>query len=234
MLGEMLMSKNENIIVGPPLIKITTRDRVKSLLQGKIYMKSLKWYREHEAANNDTVVGDEFDGVLYFTDATFTILNTCETAEIKNSAMKTNYSDDFAFCMFSVYPNSATFKFSEEQKKELLTFGDTTLLITNTYEFVKRMSISAEKLGLTLYQGKVNYYNPNIDNGNKIISLLAGMHNVAFWKRDSYSLQQEYRFLLHSVKTDGDFFILDIGDISDISVVMDTTTMLKAEIKPHK
>lgn len=228
------MSKSENIIVGPPLIKITTSDRIKSLLQGKIYMKSLKWYREYEAANSDTVVGDEFDGVLYFTDATLSIPDTGEAAEIKNSAMKTDYSDDFAFCMFSVYPNLPAFKFSEEQKKELLTFGDTALLITNTYEFVRRMSVAAEKFGLTLYSGKVNYYSPDIDSVDKMISLLAGMHNVAFWKRDSYSLQQEYRFLLHSVKTDDDFFILDIGDISDISVVMETTTMLKAEIKPHK
>lgn len=228
------MSLTEKTIKGFPLIKFQDSEKIEKIQQGKIYMKTLKWYREHEAASGDTVVGDELEGLLHFSNANLIIPDLGEYIEINNGAMKTPYSNDFVFCMFSINPKQQNFKFSEEQKKELLSFGDTALIITDTNEFIKRLLASAEKLKLKVYHGVVNYYDVNVDDGNMLISLLSGMQNVAFWKRDSYALQQEYRFLLHSVKTDDDYYILDIGDISDISISIKTTSILNAEVKRDK
>lgn len=226
--------KNIQTIKGFPLIKFQCKDKIKNIRQGEIYMKNLKWYRERETANGNTVVGDKLEGLLHFSNASLKIPDLDYQIDMNNEALQTDYTNDFAFCMSYINPQLQNFRFSEEQKKELLSFGDTALLITDTYEFIRRILNSAENKGLKAYHGKVNYYDVNVDSAAMILSLLQGMHNVAFWKRDSYALQQEYRFLLHSVKTDDDFFILKIGDISDISVVMETTTMLKAEIKPCK
>lgn len=222
---------NPQAINGFPLIKFQDEEKIQKIQQGKIYMKTLSWYRKHEAANGNTVVGDELEGLLHFSNAKLFIPDLNEHISIDNEAIKTTYSNDFAFCMFCVNPKLQDFRFSEEQKKDLRSFGDTALIITDTNEFIKRILLSTEKLGIKCYHGIVNYYDVNVDNANMIFSLLSGMHNVAFWKRNSYALQQEYRFLLHNVQTDNDYFILDIGDISDISISMKADFALKAEIK---
>ena len=227
------MEYKEHLISGLPLIKFQDKDKIDLIQQGKIYMKTLKWYREHESENGDTIVGDEFEALWFLRDAEIIIPDTNEIIKVKNEAIQTSFSNDFVFCMFGMYANKSFFEYSEEQKNELNSFGDTALIITDREEFIKRMISAAKKENIELYAGFVRYYSTEYDNANMICSLVDGMQNIAFWKRNSYSLQQEYRFLLHSVNTDKDYFILDIGDISDISIVMKATSALNAQIKKH-
>ena len=63
-----------------------------------------------------------------------------------------------------------------------------------------------------------------------IISLLKGMWNIAFWKRKSYSYQQEGRFVFTPGNGE-DHIDLDIGDISDISTILPASEILSALVE---
>ena len=93
------------------------------------------------------------------------------------------------------------------------------------------VKVYLEKAGYKVYFEPVQYYDPTIDGGNMLISLLAGMWNIAFWKRDSYTYQQEVRFVF----TPGDEYIdhieLDIGDISGITAIISAKSALSAIVE---
>ena len=52
---------------------------------------------------------------------------------------------------------------------------------------------------------------------------------IAFWKRDKYKYQQEYRFLIHDFVDD--HLSVDIGDISDITDLLKTEDLLNTYIE---
>ena len=64
-----------------------------------------------------------------------------------------------------------------------------------------------------------------------LISLLSGMWNIAFWKRDSYVYQQEVRFVFTPGDEAVDHIELDIGDISDITEIIPAKVALSAIVK---
>lgn len=110
----------------------------------------------------------------------------------------------------------------------MLSFGDTALVILDPDEFIRRVKVAAEQAGYKAYFKIVQYYDPTIDNGNMLISLLEGMWNIAFWKRDSYAYQQEVRFVFTPGNEHIDHIELDIGDISDITAIVSAESVLSA------
>ena len=90
--------------------------------------------------------------------------------------------------------------------------------------------IAAKGLGYEVFCGVVNYYNKDEDNANMLLSLLHGMHNIAFWKRDTYKVQQEFRIVLWKKDANKDYIEFDIGDISDISKVISIEEALSIQI----
>ena len=77
----------------------------------------------------------------------------------------------------------------------------------------------------------VNYYNRGRDNVG--IDDLGSLFNleVPFHKRSYFSYQQEYRVALLGAGSDGAVF-LDIGDIRDIAVLMETKNV-NSSLGPH-
>ena len=67
-----------------------------------------------------------------------------------------------------------------------------------------------------------------------LISLFAGMWNIAFWKRDSYTYQQEVRFVFTPGDENIDHIELDIGDISDITEIITAKLALSAIIQKSR
>ena len=158
---------------GMPLIKFQDADKIKSLQSGKIYAKTLGYYRKREEK----------------------------------------------------------FRFTDKQKEKMLSFGDTALIVLDHDEFIRRVKVAAEQAGYKVYFKPVQYYDPTIDGGNMLISLLAGMWNIAFWKRDSYTYQQEVRFVFTPGDENIDHIELDIGDISDITAIISAKSALSAIVE---
>lgn len=214
---------------GVPLIKFQNRDKIDYLQNGKVYLKSLAYYRQRERETGDDTVGDLFEAMIHANDGYVIVpeLNVCE--KFSDTLINTSFGNSFAFCMLSLSEDAKTFKFSEEQKEKILSFGSSALLITDRNEFFRRVAVALDRDGIKGYHGYINYYDETEDNAKYWVSILQnGMNHVAFWKRKRYAYQQEYRFLIEPPVTDTDYYELDIGSIVDISVVLTAEQALNA------
>ena len=164
----------------------------------------------------------------HINEATIYFPDTGETVAVNDDLVKTSESNDFVFCMFGVNPTEEKFRFTDKQKEKMLSFGDTALIVLDHDEFIRRVKVAAEQAGYKVYFNPVQYYDSTIDGGNMLISLLAGMWNIAFWKRDSYAYQQEVRFVFTPGDENIDHIELDIGDISDITTIISAKSALSA------
>lgn len=217
-------------IKGFPLIKFQSAERIEDLQNGLIYMNSLEWYRKHESDNGDVIVGDSFEAMFHVNKGKFKLSDVEEEIEIDDKLITTSASNDYVYCMFGVNPYSDSFTFTSEQKESIKTFGDTALLILDKDEFFNRIRMVALKENYEIYGGFVRYYDEKEDSANLILSLLSGIHNIAFWKRKKYIYQQEFRFLIHAQNCEKEHLELNIGDIRDISKVFKTSEILNAKV----
>ncbi len=192
------MDKLTFTVKGRPLIKFQKSDRIMSFRDGCLHANTLEFYRKLEAATGDVTIGDGHEAMLHIHEGFLRFPDTGEEIVLNDALIPTSHSTDYVFCMFGIDPSLESFVFNEEQKAKMRSFGDTALVILDSEEFIKRVSIAAEKQGYRSYFNYVSYYDPSVDNGNMIISLFQDMENVAFWKRNIYSYQQEARFIFTS------------------------------------
>ena len=230
-------------IKGFPLIKFHPSSRTEDLLNGCLYMKTLDWYRRLENEVSNCLVGDATEALWHINEATMMVTpvdgGDAKIDELRDTWFKTIHSDDFVFCMTGINPNQhRSFEFTQKQKDEIMGFGDAALLITDVYEFCRRILIAAGAQEYKITSGFVSYYDESIDEVNRIVSMMFDMRCIAFQKRECYAFQQEYRFLVTpDHKAEEDFIILEIGDIRDISAVHKTEHVLRSRLeegKPHE
>lgn len=106
-------------------------------------------------------------------------------------------------------------------------FGDHALMFFDADEFIRRIEKGLKAEGSTHYTSKiVQYYRPNDFAYFKDVH--ENLLNVAFWKRESFAFQQEFRILIHKEVTD--HLRVNIGDISDISKLFRTEDLLNSQI----
>lgn len=220
-----------HILTRVPLIKFHCCDIIRSFQKGCMYMNTLEYFRKRENQVGDIVVGDGAEALLPIREAQLVLYETGEIKELKNEYIQTKHSNDYVFCMFSLREEQASFSFSEDQKKELASFGDMALVILDSYEFITRVQDAAKREGLQLTHRYVEYYDEADPNPHVHLSTLYGMQNLAFWKRKQYAAQQEYRFVASMTSPEIDHIELQIGDISDISRVLKTQEVLSARIE---
>ncbi|NLD19154.1 MAG: hypothetical protein GX663_02765 [Clostridiales bacterium] len=214
-----------------PLIKIKSKELIEKTQKGSFYMNSLKKYREMYLPDSDDDVADPYEGKFFVKEAYLCIPERDECKLFKNHLFGTNYENDFVFCMFGIHPElQQKFNFTEEQQEKLIKIGDTTLIITDPYEFRNRIANAALAEGYEVRDGFVKYYDENVDDvGRIIMSLRNETKDIVFYKRNKYKYQQEYRFTIKNI-TGEKFLELDIGDISDISEILTTERFLNAQI----
>lgn len=230
------MMDNEKITVqvkGTPLIKFQSSERIKMLREGHLYAKTLQYYRDLEKETGDDEIGDEFEAMLHINKGFLRFPDTEEEIELNDTRIPTVNSDDFVFCMFGIYPVLDSFVFTDKQKEKMLSFGDTALIILDSEELIQRVSVAAKKAGYETHFGAVQYFNPAEDNANMIISILKGMWNIAFWKREKYRYQQEARFVFSPGNVE-DHIELNIGDISDITAILPAKQVLTAMVAKNE
>ena len=207
-------------------------------------MKNLQYYVELEKTASDQDVGDMFDGhilmqnvkISMFTVDTQDFITQFDSPEV---SLNLGYLKCPVFCMFMYdYRNHVTeelngdvltvrYQFTDEQKRKLIGFGDSVLIITNGNEFIERIKTELLAQNIGFSRDFVSYYANNyIDHYRQIKE---DNSRVAFWKRKHYQYQQEYRFIAHTEVED--FLSVEIGDISDISKLMTTDELLNTYFK---
>lgn len=232
------------------LIKFGSEKNMKSLLDGKVFMHNLQYYINLEKEKGDQITGDEYEGKLPVVNVTLSIRNPDTHEEITQiSCGKASF--DFGMSKYPVYctlmfdhrnmlndeepqvPKEGgdpytilRYGFTEDQKKEMATFGDSAVFIKNVDEFIHRVRKAAEAKGIQVGYGPVSYYH---DNELKHHKQVMEQHGAApLWKRDRYKNQQEYRIYLDTEIDDS--MILEIGDIRDIAELLPTTVLLDSEL----
>ena len=128
--------------------------------------------------------------------------------------------------MFGIPAQTEHFQFSDEQREHMKSFGDSALIILDSKKFIDRVTEAAKAEGYTAHFGKVNYIDTSNDYANVFLSMQEGIWNVAFWKRIMYAYQKECRFIFSPGNADIDHLELQIGDISDISVIVPAESAL--------
>jgi len=221
----------ERIVTGKgfPLIKFQTRERIEQLQSGLLYMNSLKKYREMYKDSHDNIIGDPNEGKLIIHDAIIHIPEIAEAQKLKDVPLATASENDYVFCMFGVNPDEHhTFRFTEEQRTKITEEYDTALLITNVYEFPRRVFRAAQRDGYEIDGKFVQYYDPSLDDVSRMADLLInGMGSIAFYKVNDYAYQQEYRFSIPYVEGK-DHIELNLEDISGISEIFPADKLLRS------
>ena len=97
-----------------------------------------------------------------------------------------------------------------------MKFGDFAVRIHHPHEFVERVRAAADKLGVEMDCGFVDYgRGPMPSRGLKDVGLI-------FRKRKSYKYEREFRFSFESAQRVEGPLILDVGDLSDIAKLFRT------------
>ena len=218
-------------VKGVPLIKFQKEWIIDSLQNGKIYAKTLDYYRQLEIDTGDDHVGDHYEAMLPVVNGIFQDASTGEISVMENVLVPTKNSNDYVFCMFSFHNVSDTFAFTDQQKAELLKLGDTALLITDVEEFKRRIWVAAEEQGYQVHFEPVRYYDEQENCADMILDSMRGLWTLAFWKRKRYAYQQEARFVFLPYVSGQDHLELDIGDIHDITCKMTAEEALSAICK---
>lgn len=101
-------------VKGMPLIKFQDEDKIKSLQSGKLYAKTLEYYRKREEETGDCEVGDKYEAMIHINEATIHFPDTGEVIPVNDDLLRTSESNDFVFCMFGINPSTEKFKFTDE------------------------------------------------------------------------------------------------------------------------
>lgn len=231
------------------LIKFSNSlDNLKSLQKGTLYMKSLRFYNELEDIEGSGRP-DKYDGKWAIKDVHFTFTNNENpeesfSAESPVATISMGYENSPVFCLFSFdyrncqeenidYENGTIIipvSFSEEQHSRIEKgLGQYALLVTNTNEFLKRVTSALSKHGIEYRIDLVKYTNGN--SLERAQSILGNPQNIAFHKNPKeFAYQQELRILITNNPIDepqnGKLVIPDVGDLSDITQIMTSKELL--------
>lgn len=221
------------------LMKFSSEENLQKLRSGQLYMKNLQYYVNFEKATEDQNIGDEFEGQVilenvnirmydYETGAFFTQMDA------QTTSMNLGYLKCPVFCMFMFdYRNHTEeeltddilrvrYQFTEEQLFKLPQFGSHVLIIKNGDEFMNRVKNGLLREGYGFTRDLVNYYDGNrIEHAREVA---ADEKRIAFWKRQKYAYQQEYRILIDAQVDD--YLSVDIGDLRDITELVTTSNLL--------
>lgn len=199
------------------IIKFSERKYIQELQEGKIYMNTLEYFRNCE----NEVHKDNLEGADALHQADRIVSLTIEATNIKpiiltkdsgliNFSMGSEhnrYINIYCMYLWTIIRDKQS-----EIDNRLLEFGDTALIITNRNEFIRRVLKSVKQEGYNCQYGLIEYFDEETFHGDVGI----------FKKRKSFEYMNEFRIAV-AARMDNKPYILNIGSISDISVI----------IKPH-
>ncbi|MBF7055100.1 hypothetical protein IOC61_17520, partial [Halomonas sp. KAO] len=92
--------------------------------------------------------------------------------------------------------------------------GQYCVVITNSREFIARIEATLREKCFRIARGLVECFDEHEFHGT------LDADKVGFYKRSVYEVQSEYRFLVDSDVSAESSFWLEVGDLSDITMIM--------------
>lgn len=196
--------------------------RAEQFLDGQLYCNTIPFLCE----NFDEYEGSiPLSGILRINDDE--VSGSLEPPRLRPHVV----SDLNVFCMFawlSPYVNDEDILFDPEHQLGSIrnlepVFGEYTVAILNVPEFFRRVDWAVKDSGNGIIRGihgVVEYVESS--KGTKVPTTSSDMMKVVLRKQKSYEDEKEYRFAYLIDREPGQPFILNIGDIRDISTQMKT------------
>jgi hypothetical protein len=194
------------------LMKLGTKEHMEQFRTGLLYMNTLSYFRDLEA---DTARGDRFEGVdsilqpkhlgESFIDSGIPSIGRIDIRKEDLAGPITIAMNQIAGCnLFCLYALTRTVKgslFAADHE----WFGDSLVLVTNTPDFLNRVTKAAKEQKLPMRGAPVEYYD-EYDYSGRV---------GRFKKSSRFAYQNEYRIAIEA-GVDGPFRF-EIGDICDIT-----------------
>jgi hypothetical protein len=217
----MQLSLQSNDVVGNPdySILIKFSNYVDDIKNGKLYCNSLNYFRHVDPSYG---LGDPMEGIVqlpYFYDrSTKKMLTIC-----------LDENTNFVFSMVCLPPcdildsGNDFFELNENQKKEFSRYQTNDYIaITDPDTFTNRIFDMCKNLNIQCRRLLVQYDNKNCLSEEKQKELKGNPPLAGFIKDSSYKWQSEFRYLFFDINDkylENGHFILNIGDISDITTI---------------
>lgn len=196
-------------------------------LNGKLYMNTLKYFKENE--NLDIARADKLETIKEHKKQTpdaiqiGKLLLTKENEEITDGKI-TTLSKKFDYCnvlcLYSLWKNIENEQLVIDKRNKI--FGVYCTVITDIEEFLNRVVKAVEKESYIYRIQNVNYINKNLEY--KIDD-----QEIPFTKFDIFSYQKEFRITIDTKRNKNEPYKLEIGDLRDIAI---ETTFDKIVISP--
>ena len=220
------------------------RKYARYFMDGKVHAKRLSYFKGIDSKDDSGRV-DRHEGVIGWFQPGHGILTINEidmtsdlAGPIEMQREWLNYRN--VFCVYAAHSGDIDLSDMNSNKIEDLRkqlrvsedcqkLGRFAVIIRNIPEFLRRIESAAEGNGYRISRGFVEYYDPHSFHGS------FSDWEAIFRKQNEYMYQQEYRFVIDTLVI-GDWPIdLEIGDIRDISLCLETskinTELLGGEIK---
>jgi len=215
------------------LIKFGEQDHMDRLInQGEVFLNHVGYFTKLE---NDQERGDVNEGVTRLwplSNGTMSIKD--ENGVLKQVATFTsgtarersqNLENANLFCLFHlrVAINQDLQLADLISEKSWTGFGDTAVIINEPNEFLNRLTTAAKSKGFEVTKNFITY--KDLSNHNGLLD--------PFIKDEQYSHQQEFRVLLSKTpaKTTPESITLELGDLSDICMTLDSKAIKKSVIR---
>ena len=206
------------------------------LIGGKIYAKNLSYFKkieDPESANRN----DRHEGVVSWLqpDQGHLVLNGIDFTPDLAGPIEIQKNWLNHLCIYCVYAghtgdlglenifseNTDLLRKQLEIPEDCLELGKYAVVVKNVTEFFNRIEKSAKSEDYRFGRRLVEYYDPETFHGS------FSDNEAIFKKRDEYSHQREYRFVFEPLIIGTDHIELDIGDIGDIAMRIDSADINK-------
>ncbi|ATM95484.1 hypothetical protein yfred0001_43180 [Yersinia frederiksenii ATCC 33641] len=216
-------------------------DHREMFLDGKLYMNPLGFFRKFEE-NEQYNIADRHEGAYRIIDPyDVTISSNGNVIDPKNIIGRIVFNHKWTdcinvFCMTLIPPIRIRMNNSSSDMNIVETkcyygvlegsesLGSSAVIINDVHEFVTRIK---KKLDLMISSETINEYRAApieyySENGESIRLDTFDFRSV-FLKNSKYSHQQEYRIAIDRLMTDEEIYVLEIGDLRDISWTLDSS-----------
>lgn len=216
------------------------KEYAEDFIKGKLYSNRLSFFRKYEEENSANR-GDKHEGVVgwYQPDQIRLEINGRIITDLSGPVMtQMNWHDNLnVFCIYAGHSGEfddiseetiEDFKKQISIPEECENLGEYAVIVTNVTKFIERVKAAVSYNNYGLNAGLVEYYDPISFNGS-----FSDIESI-FRKRDEYKHQKEYRFSFDTGVAGNDPLILNIGDISDITMqckVSDINAQLEVKLR---
>lgn len=201
--------------MGAYLLKFFENEQyLNDFLSGKLYMNTLKHFKENESL--DIARLDKFETIIKHKKSNIDavqigkLLFSRRKGELQggSTTLTTRNYDLFnVLCLYSLWKDAENEHIVMDKRNKI--FGEYCIVIINVKEFLKRVVYATNKENFVCHHSKINYINKN---QNATIE----EKKIPFTKFDSFSYQREFRIVIDTKRNIDKYYTLEIGDLRDI------------------